>query len=983
MALWTLANNITLRNLEEGKTLRDPKEGESRPINLQPIPLGVAEGATIAIISGSLPPGLRIINNTIQGTPLEVARETEFKFVLRASLNGEIDDRTFKISVTGPDVPTWITPAGALPIGNNDTFYILDSSPIDFQLIAQDTDTAAGERLEYFIASGDGELPPGIQLTRDGKLVGVVDPLLALDKLAQKGFYDDSPYGIYPFDFGVRSANGYDSFYYDTGFYDFSVPTKSPKKLNRNYQFRVSVSDGDTIEKRLFRIFVVGEDFFRADNTIMQAGNQMFSADNTFLRTPIWLTPADLGFRRADNYLTFFLEIIENSSILGFVNYDLEPINDDGSPSVVPPGMLLDSFTGEISGRVPYQPSVTKEYKFTVKATRYVGTATNRRDVSFTVYENTNTQINLSARLMSSNTRYRIVTSNDTDYTQVGAPNNNTGTLFISSGATSGTGLVNLDLASGQYPVKIVKNPDVKLLRNQTFNIKGTIYEIVAVDDSRLEYDIILLSKQLDTNLKAGEVFRKNIVLSQQDTNSAPKSKTFTVKLLGEVDSRITWTSNSTLGNINANLTSVLAINAVTSVPDAVVRYTKISGRLPPGLNLAIDGEIFGKVQQFGENRYRSFWKPARSYTVNDIVKVGSNLYKCLVSHTSAQDFIIDSARWEDYIGFSVSGLTTFDQNDMTFDGNTTTIDKVYTFTARAEDQFGFSATTKTFSIRILDPNDLTFSNIFVKPFLKASQKFLYNSFISDPNVFNPSYIYRPNDTEFGVQTEIKMLVYAGIENVEVEKFVGAAAKNHKRKTFKFGEVKSAVAYLPGTKTPVYEVVYIEVIDPQDTNNGTVATTLTIKNNKKRLVNDTNYELLDNSFNTVDNSPDRYRPITNSIKIDSNAISVDENEQRKKYISNLTNMRNRIAEIGQTDANFLPLWMRTPQENNIEALGYTPAVILAYCKPGTSAEILLNIKNSDFDFSDINFDVDRYIIDSTKGVSREQYILFANYDFNV
>lgn len=981
MALWNISNNITLRSLEEGRTLREPKPGESRPAELQPIILDVVNGATISIISGQIPPGLRLIDNTIQGTPLEVARETEFKFVLRASLNGEIDDRTFKIVVAGADKPIWETPAGALPIGNNDTFYILDSSPIDFQLIAKDTDTAAGEKLEYFIASGDGELPPGIQLTRDGRLVGVIDPLLALDRLAQRGYYDDSPYGAYPFDFGTRSANGYDSFYYDIEFYDYSVPTKSPKKLNRNYQFRVSVSDGDTIEKRLFRIFVVGEDFFRADNTIMQAANQLFSADNTFLRTPIWLTPSDLGYRRADNYLTLYLDIIDNSSILGFVGYDIVDVNDDNSPSVLPPGLTLDPGTGEIAGRVPYQPSVTREYKFTVKATRYVGPATNNKVVSFQVYEDTNAQLNLSARLMQPNILYEIVTANGSDYTQVGAPNNNVGTRFISLGSTSGNGLVTQ--VNNVYPIKIVKNPDVKLFKDQSFNIKGTIFKITSINDSILDYDIIYLSKPLDTNLKEGEIFSKTLIIATEDANSSSKSKTFTVRLLGEIDSRITWTTDNFIGSINANLTSILSINAVTSVPNAVVRYEKISGRLPPGLNLALDGEVFGKVQQFGENRYRSLWKAGRNYVANDIVKLGSTLYKCLVSHTSSSVFLLDSAKWDEYLGFGISGLTTFDKGDATFDGNTTTVDRVFIFTARAQDQYGFSATSKTFNIRIIDPNDLTFSNLFVKPFLKSEQKQIYNNFISNPIIFDPSLIYRPNDTEFGVQNEVKMLVYAGIENVEVEKFVAAAAKNHKRKIFKFGEIRSAIAYQPGTKIPVYEVVYVDIIDPQDTENGTVRNSFRIKNNKKRLINDTYYELLDNSFSNTDNSPDRFRPITNSIKIDSDAISIDESQQTKKYISNLTNMRNRISEIGQTDINFLPLWMRTPQENNIEALGFVPAVVLAYCKPGKSSELLLNIKNSGFDFSDINFDVDRYILDSSKGNSNEQYILFANYDFNV
>jgi len=985
MALWTLENNITLREIEEGQTIRPARSGETRSPELLPIDLGAAEGASLTIISGSLPPGLRIVDNAIQGTPLEVARETDFKFVIRASKDGVIEDRTYNINVSGADAPIWETSAGALPVGNNDTFYILDSAPIDFQLIANDNDTAAGQELEYFIASGDGELPPGIQLTRDGRLVGVVDPVLALDRLAQQGFYDDSPYGVYPYDFGTRPANGYDSFYYDIEFYDKSVATKSPKKLNRNYQFRVSVSDGDTIEKRLFRIFVVGDDFLRADNTIMQSGNTLFGADATFVRTPIWLTPADLGYRRANNYLTFYLDTIDASNTLGFITYSLEDKNDDGSDSVIPPGMELDTGTGELAGVVPYQPSVTKEYKFTVTATRYVGPATNTEDLSFEVYETTYPHLRIPGTQMKSGRRYEIVSVyGSTDYTSVGAADNNIGTVFTATGPTSGTNESLVKQASGAYTLRIKKNTNLTKLKGKTFNLKGSLFKIEGISNASYLYDVITFSKPLDARLNVDEIFTTTVTIpGEEDTNSAPKSKTFTVRLLGEVDSRIIWDSPTQLGTINANLTSTFRISATTSVQNATIRYTKESGRLPPGLALALDGEIYGKVSQFGENYYRSFWKTGRDYNPNDIVKVGSQKYKCLISHTSSTDFITDSAKWEEYERFEVAGLTTFDVNDLTLDGNSTTIDKTYTFTARAEDQFGFSAITRTFTIVINDPNDLIFSNIYVKSFLNSNQKFLYNSFLSDPIIFEPSKIYRPNDTEFGVQTDLKMLVYAGIETVAMNKFVAAAAKNHKRKQFKFGGIKKAVAYQPGTRDTVYEVVYIDVIDPLDHESNNVQSKIKVRNNVDRSINSIEFETKDNTSGQEDNSPYRLRPITNTLKIDSDAISIDEDKQQVKYISNLTNMRNNIASVGETDNNFLPLWMRTPQENNIEALGYTPAVVLAYCKPGTADDILLNIKNSDFDFKDINFDVDRYIIDSTQGISREQYIVFANYDFNI
>ena len=94
---------------------------------------------------------------------------------------------------------------------------------------------------------------PGIELgVTTGKLTGVVEPILALEKRAGSGYFDTNIYGSYPFDFGVKSFNGFESFYYDTTFYDYAVPTQSPKKLNRYYEFTVSARDGVVIARRKF-----------------------------------------------------------------------------------------------------------------------------------------------------------------------------------------------------------------------------------------------------------------------------------------------------------------------------------------------------------------------------------------------------------------------------------------------------------------------------------------------------------------------------------------------------------------------------------------------------------------------------------------------------------------------------------------------------------------------------------------------------------
>ena len=94
-------------------------------------------------------------------------------------------------------------------------------------------------------------------------------------------------------------------------------------------------------------------------------------------------------------------------------------------------------------------------------------------------------------------------------------------------------------------------------------------------------------------------------------------------------------------------------------------------------------------------------------------------------------------------------------------------------------------------------------------------------------------------------------------------------------------------------------------------------------------------------------------------------------------------MRNNIKTVGLTERDFLPLWMTTAQGTSVQELGFVTAIPLCFCKPGESATIALNIANSNFNFRTLDFEIDRYIIDATKGSSYEQYIPFGNYAFNV
>jgi hypothetical protein len=921
-SLWTQSSGTILATLQERQTTT-----VSLPLE-NPI-------ATTALISGALPNGMRLESNAIVGTPLQVARETTSTFVIRATLDSVINDRTFKIITQGQDAPTWVTKTDLLPVGIDGQYFILDSAPVNFQLVAIDADTSAGQTLEYFIGNKDGELPPGISLTSAGKLVGVVDPILAIEKASAAGNYDDSGYdfqGKSGYDWSVRSNNGYDSYFYDTTVYGLSLPTASPKKLNRYYQFTVSVSDRDTIARRTFRIYVVGDDFFRSDTTLMQIGTGTFTADISHLRTPVWITPRDFGYRRANNYVTLVLDIIDPNTLTGVVTYNLKSKNDDTTDSILPPGLSLDATTGEIAGVTPYQPAITTEYKFTINARRI---EIDEERIQFLQYA------------------YEIIAQNS---------------LQVKVNKL------------GEYASRAV---------GLEFNIDGYAYKANSISTANTLYDVLNIDKPLHRALTKGTTIDLGTigVLAQE---TVEKAKTFTIKLLGEIDSTIQWSTPENLGNISSNYVSTLSVLAKTTVPNATLLYSLESGTLPPGLALSYDGEIIGKINSFG---------------------------------TSV-----------------VPGLTVFDSNQFSLDGNDTTVDRKYKFTVKAQDQFGYSAIQRQFTITVADPGDKLYSNLHVQPFMKEAKRATFINLINDAEIFLPEYIYRPNDPNFGLQRKIKMLAYAGIETKAVDQYVAAMAKNHTRKSLKFGAIKTAVAKTPGTNNIVYEVVYVEMIDPYESAKGNVRKTIKIKNPQKQLINSIKYTPKDDLYDGLSNvvkvttrnsgvvdvdfnaalklhlrdylvtypvSTDlpvglrdgtnvsvqfaqgtpvsnKYRPDpANTITVDSNAISIDGSQDQTRYISNISHMRDAIRDIGVTEGNYLPLWMRTAQTGSVNQLGFVNAVPLVYCKPGTSAIIKNTLEFNEIDFTQYNFDIDRYVIDSTIGNSDEQYLLFANYQHNI
>ena len=1040
---WTVPNNYNIGSFSERITVS------------YSLPVSGDASLTTTVISGELPAGLRLENNAIVGTPYEVARSKSNLFVIRARTTEGVLDRTFNITIEGPDNPNWVTPAGRLPIGPNGVYFILDSSIIDFQLLATDPDLPAGDTLSYYIASGDGELPPGIRLTTDGRLTGVVDPILALDVTDREAGYDETPFGRNPFDFSTNSDSGIDSFYYDMTVYDYAVPTRGPVKLNRMYEFYVTVTDNVSSTKRRFQIYVVGDDFPRSDNTIMKAGDGIYTADITYLRTPLWLTPADLGVRRANNYQTVYLNVLDPNSIQGELKYFLETINDDNTPSVLPPGLTLDEDTGELAGIIPYQPAVTKEYKFTINALRYdpdIGLVTvfansfedtlsgstslkinklsenvidglseldslvgktlaiEERNYLVESVDNANedydilyftsalqpynkaTPINVSrfapagrdyffATSLSLNdagfyTNRKLNYSSTESYTiqdiypyiewDISIDDSTSGSIELNYSVVTESGSTDIEYnlayfleADGRDAyITATRNESDKIIslrllipataqnRNKNFikslfhtSDSAAIYANELVQEDRIKLDIVL-QRNLSTNRQISISVRNatgfNKTFSVNETEVVSKAKTFTIRLLGEVDSTITWLTPANLGTLNANRISTLSVEAETSVPNAVLKYSLVSGSLPFGLSLKDDGEIIGKVAIYGTA--------------------------------------------------TVPGLTFFDNGETTFDAAKTTMDRSYSFTILARDRFGFSATTRTFTLFINDADNLTYSNIYFKPFLKTEQKQSFLNLINNANVIDTAVVYRANDRNFGVQKELRALVWGGIETLSVSSYISAISKNHKKKRFMLGDVKTAVAKTPGTNNVIYEVVYVDLIDAGKPSSGKTNLSFNTVNNKRITVDSIRYEPTTDyvELNSQYKPSYRNRPLyPNTTTVDSDAIKASQSTESKRYISNIDTMRDRIKEAGNISKDFLPLWMRTGQNGSLTELGYVLAIPLVYTKPGYSEIIAANILNNGFDFKTLDYEIDRYIIDSTTGNSTEQYLLFANYQFNV
>jgi len=169
----------------------------NKPLNLRVIanPMPPANLVTFEFLGGILPIGVNedpvIFNNgVISGTPQNVLEPMDYSFVIRATDNlGNVKDRTFTINIYGTQNIEFRNRPGVL-LTTQDSVYV------DFQL---EINNSFNDK--FFINISSGSLPPGLELTQQGKIQGYPNPPILGNQTPIEKTYDftlalTSSYGV-------------------------------------------------------------------------------------------------------------------------------------------------------------------------------------------------------------------------------------------------------------------------------------------------------------------------------------------------------------------------------------------------------------------------------------------------------------------------------------------------------------------------------------------------------------------------------------------------------------------------------------------------------------------------------------------------------------------------------------------------------------------------------------------------------------------
>ena len=285
-----------------------------------------------------------------------------------------------------------------------------------------------------------------------------------------------------------------------------------------------------------------------------------------------------------------------------------------------------------------------------------------------------------------------------------------------------------------------------------------------------------------------------------------------------------------------------------------------------------------------------------------------------------------------------------------------------FTFTVRAiSPNFPTVVTSdRTFTVSVEQLFPYPLDNIYIKCTPGIADRDLLATLLDNESLIPSEMIYRPQDNNFGKATSVIYDHAFGINASSFNEYVAAVTINHYWRQLTLGEIKTAVARDEETGEIIYEVVYSSVID--------------------NLVNPQNVsvskEIFWPRFIPLNQGP-WYTSVTDIF-----TSYIGQNDQidfftsltpgfaRQLYPNSLDNMREQVEDVLGTvnNTNILPLWM-TSQQLDGNTLGFTPAWVICYTKPGFAETIKNNIETNWKNpvgqiqtLNQIDFKIDRFTV---------------------
>ena len=876
------------------------------------------------LIAGSLPPGIQVTDNglivgvpralaSLQGVPFDVNRDVTSKFTIRAytqTATGAVDrirDRTFTLTIVNTNAPVFTSPSD---LG---TYY--DGDRLNIQLGIDNV----GVNAPAVVSLIGGQLPGGVYLSPTGLIYGYIQPATNVDRPPG---YDLTPEDVYPYDF-VTSA------------------------INKNYQFTLQVTDGVSTDIKTFNFFVYDRSTLNASTTQITAANIIITADESEERRPFIVNslPSNLGTVRSDNYYAH--QFIAND----YDTPDLKFAISVNIGSGLPPGLSIDPNSGWYYGYIPDQGVTEVEYSFNIVTyqSSFVGTPITCTATTF----GSNTDSTAVGDLPS-------ITCNSTTQIKPGQPIVFTGTSF---------GGINASPIQVYYVLTVESATKFTI----TNNLGSTTAVSLTTSTGSLSANLIVASDPYP----------------------------FTLTVNGAINAEVTWLTPGDLGYIENGATSMLVIQAVNTggrtlkyrlkpgAGPAQLPYPYVPGvynLLPQGLKLLDSGEISGRVTfntfavDLGSTTFDATQDVVRNIAVNEttfdstftftvnayaedsqqilykvdsvtVVNGGSGYsdstlpvltFNTPVGATAIQaQAIVPAADPAKGIPAGVVGgkITTV---EVTNGGNGYTSPATLTVT----EGFGGSGAVlqpimkptgtrdvvsvdKTFTVQVKRVYNKPYQNLLIEAMPPANDRATIAELLDNQEIFVPDYIYRIDDPYFGKSKQVIYQHAFGLAPDTLETYVLSLYENHYWKNLVLGEIDTAQAIDPVTGEVVYEVVYSKIIDNLVNSAGASVS---------KIVN-LPYDIID--------------PADGSTQI------------AQVYPNSLINMRDQVIDVVGQISTKLPLWMTSKQTNG-RVLGFTPAWVMCYTKPGRSRQIAYYISTQfQGQLNTVDFKVDRYVLDHT------------------